>query len=115
MPEISDEQLDAAFRLWAARRVANADEELTRGEIDLVARHLPDQMLVRLGFLDPDAMALTPLYHVAKGRALTELPKRMNDAQKANLLAFLRAVALDGGEQPEESQVIAEIVALLGL
>lgn len=111
---LSDEQLRVAFVLWAARRVANADEELTVAEIALVARRIPDGTLIRLGLLDEDRGSLTPRFHVAKGRAIQELPGRLTDAEKHDLLAFLGDIALDGGLVPDESRVIDEIRALLG-
>lgn len=111
---LSDEQLRIAFLLWAARRVANADEELTLAEIDLVARRIPDETLVRLGFLDADRVALTPLFHVAKVRAAESLPSRLTAADKQDVLRFLRDIALDGGLDPAESRVVDEVRALLG-
>ena len=111
---LSDEQLRIAFVLWAARRVANADEELTVAEIALVARRIPDETLVRLGFLDADRVALTPLYHVAKVRAAEQLPHRLGADEKADIVRFLSDVALDGGLDPAESRVVDEVRLLLG-
>jgi hypothetical protein len=107
------DRLRIAFAVRIAQRITEADGVLDAGEVGLLQRCFPDQMLQRAGFLDSRRVLTHEVDQVFR-QALAELPQILTTSEKLDLVTlFHRTAAIDGETHPEELRILEEGAAML--
>lgn len=104
-----------AFSMFVAKLVVDADGIVDFGELKLLAQAFPDDLLVRLGFLDGNG-GFTAAYRDAYTEGMRELPNRLELDEKLELITiFHRTCMADGELIQAELLVLREAAEVLGV
>ncbi len=102
-----------AFLHQMTNAILAADGELSPSELAFFEQEFPARKLLMAGFVRPATRAHTFEYYRAAARGFTELPAKLDKAERAALFEQLkRAAASSGDIAPDESEILMGIKAL---
>ncbi len=108
-------QLKLAFAYHVVQQIVGADDQVAKGELRFLQTRFPADELRRCGFIGVDG-AFTDAYHRATGEALMELPERLNDTEKYQMVDLLLEACLADDElHASEAKVLVHAARLLGI
>ncbi len=107
------DRLRIAFVAVLARRVVAADGKWDQGEVELLSRTFPADLMARAGLLDGERRLTADVKKLYR-QALAELPRVLTLDEKLDLLTLLhRTGAADGSMDEKEMAVLQEASAML--
>lgn len=114
MPDDLD-HLQLAFAYHAVSELLRADAHVAPPELAFLAARFPGERMAEAGFVDA-AGRLTHAFEEARDLALVELPDRLPEARKLELIELIAdASAADGVLAPEEADALSALARILGV